>query len=106
MKTRVGVRIVAALGAYAVLVVVGCMAFTALRRFQLPLGRYLVVICGPSLALFTHMSVPLFVQQSALVLPWLLVAAISGRLRRYAVAVFVLVWVGIGWFMHDLWLWR
>ncbi len=64
--------------------------------------RYVYALCGPSLALFTHMGYPLFVKQSLLLVPWLLCGVIEPRLLRVCLLGFAFCWLGIGWYMHNL----
>lgn len=97
-------RVVLALGLYAGLVLVASVAFYHLRQ-GVPEGspvRYAYAFCGPALSLFTHMSYFLFALQSALVLPWLLLGAMRVRARMLAAIGFIVSWLGIGWYMHDL----
>lgn len=65
--------------------------------------RYVYSVFGPALALHTHMSIFLFAQQSLVLMPWLLLGAASPRLMKVAGMGFTLCWLGIGWYMHRLW---
>jgi hypothetical protein len=64
--------------------------------------RYGYALCGPALSLFTHMALPLFTFQSILVLPWLVLGAVSKRARLISVVGFIGSWLAIGWYMYDL----
>jgi hypothetical protein len=93
-----------AMGAYVILVVAAGFAFYWMQRgvaHGLPL-RYAYAVCGPSLALFTHMSYGLFAKQSLLLVPWLLCGAAEPRVVKVCLIGFTLCWLGIGWYMHDL----
>lgn len=97
-------RVAIAIGLYIGLVVIAGLAFSWLRQ-GVPEGspvRYAYALCGPALSLFTHMSYFLFALQSALLIPWLLLGAARAKLQLIAVAGFVISWLGIGWYMHDL----
>lgn len=97
-------RSIVAVGAYLTLVVVASFAFSwmALGGGRGLAPRYSYALCGPALALFTHMSYGLFAAQSLLLLPWLLAGAADARLLKVLLVGFVACWLGIGWYMHNL----
>jgi hypothetical protein len=97
-------RILWAIVGYVLLAVVGAFYFTLTRD---PFKEHsalkpLLALGGPSLSLFTHMSYPLFLLQSLLLLPWLLLGAVRVRLQWLAGAAFAITWLLIGWRMVDL----
>jgi hypothetical protein len=81
MKGSILWRTILAIASYATLVTLAGFAFYFMRlgaeRGLAP--RYAYALCGPSLALFTHMSVVLFAQQSLLLIQWLLFGAAYPR---------------------------
>lgn len=93
-----------AIGLYAGLVAASGVAFTLLRQGVVEDSptRYLYALFGPALSLFTHMGYFLFALQSALLLPWLLLAVTRPGVRHLCSMAFVICWLGIGWYMHDL----
>lgn len=97
-------RVAAALTVYAGLVTAACIVFPLVRQGTpvAPYISYLYALFGPALALFTHMGYFLFVLQSGLLLPWLLLGAIRVQRMRLSAAVFVIGWLAIGWYMHEL----
>ena len=62
----------------------------------------LYFLSGPALSLYTHMSYILFALQNLLLLPWILFGAASSKLMWPCLIGFVVTWLGIGWYMHDL----
>lgn len=89
---------------YVGLVVVAGFFFTVVRK-EIPTGSagtYLYVFFGPALSLFTHMSYFLFAIQSTLLLPWLLLGALKEQAQKLSLFIFVVCWLGVGWYMHDL----
>lgn len=97
-------RVTVAIGLYVGLVLIASVAFYYLRQ-GVPEGspvRYIYALCGSALSLFTHMSYFLFALQSALLLPWLLLGAMRARARMLSAIGFIFSWLGIGWYMHDL----
>jgi len=97
-------RVAVAFLLYAALVTIGGVLFTYLR-VDTP-GRssmqYAYSLGGPALSLFTHMSYILFALQSLLFIPWLLLGALKKNAMRLAIAGFGICWIGVGWYMHDL----
>lgn len=97
-------RIAFAFGIYAALVLIAGIAFYWMRQ-GVPEDsqvRYVYVLCGPALALFTHMGYFLFGTQSLLLIPWLMLGALRARVRNLSIIVFSLTWLSIGWYMYDL----
>ncbi len=104
MMNSIRWRVAMAIGLYIGLVAIAALAFSWLRQ-GVPDGspmRYIYAVCGPALSLFTHMSYSLFALQSALLISWLLLGAVRAKLQLIAAAAFVISWLGIGWYMHDL----
>ena len=97
-------RSIVAVGAYLTLVVVASFVFSWMTlgagRGLAP--RYSYALCGPALALFTHMGYGLFAAQSLLLLPWLLAGATDRRFLKMSLVGFTVCWLGIGWYMHEL----
>lgn len=92
------------MGLYLGLALISGVAFYYLRQ-GVPEGspvRYIYALCGPALSLFTHMSYFLFALQSALLLPWLLLGAMQARATMLSAMGFIVSWLGIGWYMYDL----
>lgn len=89
---------------YVGLVVVAGTVFSFVRQgvaADSP-SRYLYALFGPALSLFTHMGYFLFALQSAMLLPWLLLGATRAQAKKWSTVVFIVSWLGIGWYMHDL----
>lgn len=98
----VGVRVVAVLAIYALIVAAAAVAFQSTRAPASSGPHLYYVIYGPALALFTHMSYVLFAVQTLFLLPWLLWCIVGPRARKIAFPGFCITWLGIGWYMHDL----
>jgi len=97
-------RLAIAIALYGGLALMAGVTFYSLRQGA-PHGspvRYAYILCGPALSLFTHMSYPLFVFQTALVLPWLLLGAVWKRTKTLSALGFIVSWLAIGWRMYDL----
>jgi hypothetical protein len=97
-------RVTVAVGMYLALVIVASAAFYWMRSGISPGSpiRYALILCGSALALFTHMSYILFGLQSLLLVPWLLLGAYRPQAKLIAATGFCVCWLGIGWYMHDL----
>jgi hypothetical protein len=104
MNATVRQKVLVAIGLYAGLVVIAGVAFSFVRQGVLEGSptRYLYALFGPALSLFTHMSYFLFALQSALLLPWLLLGAVRVQAQKWTTIAFIICWLGIGWYMHDL----
>lgn len=104
MKTSMQQRVVVSLAAYFALVVIAAVSFGAMRQgveaSELVHASY--SLCGPSLSLFTHMSYFLFALQSLLLLPWIGLYVLVPKYWHVAVFGFGVTWLGIGWYMRDL----
>lgn len=102
IKRSIGVRLVAALALYVLIVIISATVFQQVREPVVtgPHGYY--IIFGPSLSLFTHMSYFLFALQSLFVIPWLIWCTINPEAKIIAISCFCVAWLGIGWYMHDL----
>jgi hypothetical protein len=97
-------RVALAFGIYIALVVIASVGFYWMRQGiaeDSPV-RYAYALYGPALALFTHMGYFLFGMQSLLLIPWLLLGALWAQARNLSVIGFLLCWLGIGWYMYDL----
>lgn len=104
MNATLRQRVLMAIGLYVGLVVVAGVAFSFMRQGVAegsPM-RYLYTLFGPALSLFTHMSYFLFALQSALLLPWLLLGVMRIKACKWSAIAFTISWLGIGWYMHDL----
>lgn len=97
-------RIALAVGLYLSLVIVASLSFYWVRQGIADGSpvRYAYVLFGSALSLFTHMSYFLFALQSLLLLPWLLLGALRPQARNISIIGFGLCWLGIGWYMYDL----
>lgn len=97
-------RLLLAIGLYVGLVVAAGVAFSFVRQdiAEGSSARYIYALFGPALSLFTHMGYFLFALQSLLLLPWLLLGVIRVDARKLAISAFVVCWLGIGYYMHDL----
>lgn len=97
-------RVAAAVGGYLALTIAAALLYPQLRdsvsRGSAPQQVY--ALCGPALALYTHMSYPLFALLSVLVFPWLLLALYQSSARWPAMALFAIAWLSVGWYMYDL----
>jgi hypothetical protein len=97
-------RLTLAIGLYLLLVLLAAFVFSWVRRGvtgESPV-RYAYILFGPALSLFTHMSYLLFALQSLLLIPWIVGGVLNPKWRRLAVAGFCICWLGIGWYMYDL----
>jgi hypothetical protein len=97
-------RFVVAVSLYILLVIIAGFIFYSLRKGAADdaLYRYINIIYGPALSLFTHMGYFLFFLQSALLIPWLLLGAMQARWTIVSIFGFVSSWLGIGFYMYDL----
>lgn len=97
-------RVALAVGLYLALVIVASISFYWIRQGVADGSpvRYSYVLFGSALSLFTHMSYFLFGLQSLLLLPWLLLGAMHPQTRNVSIGGFGLCWLGIGWYMYDL----
>lgn len=97
-------RLLLAIGLYVGLVVAASVAFSFARQgvAEGSSARYLYALFGPALSLFTHMGYFLFAMQSLLLLPWLLLGTVRVDARKLSIAAFVVCWLGVGYYMHDL----
>jgi len=104
MMSSVSRRVSVAFLLYATLVLVAGLAFYFMRQEVQDgsLLRYAYLLFGPALSLFTHMSYFLFLLQSLLLIPWLLLGAIWTGTAKWAAVGFCVFWLSIGWYMHDL----
>ena len=99
-------RIYIALAIYIALTVLSILGFNFVQQgiYAEPVteGKYIYIIFGPALALFTHMSFVLFFILSILVFPLLFIAVVWSQFRLIFIILFLLSWFGIGWYMYDL----
>jgi hypothetical protein len=102
VKRSTGIRALIAVAIYVLVVAVAAVIFQSTRESASSGPHLYYVIYGPALALFTHMSYVLFALQSLLLVPWLLWSLFRPRTRGIAVAGFCVTWLGIGWYMHEL----
>jgi hypothetical protein len=98
----IGTRGLIAVAIYALLVAVAAIAFQSTRAAASSGPHLYYMIYGVALALFTHMSYVLFALQSLLLVPWLLWGLFRPRTRKMAITGFCITWLGIGWYMHEL----
>ncbi len=96
-----GFRGLIVVGTYAALVITAAMIFQSTREATSSGPHLHYMIYGPALALFTHMSYVLFALLSILLLPWLW-WGLRASARRIASTGFCVTWLGIGWYLHDL----
>lgn len=64
--------------------------------------KFLLTLFGPTLALFTHMSILLFLPLCVPLVALLIVGAIYMQTRVAALVGFVATWLAVGWYLHDL----
>lgn len=64
--------------------------------------KVLLALFGPVLSLFTHMSVFLFLPLCVPLIALSLIGAIYEQSRTAACVGFVITWLAIGWYLHDL----
>jgi hypothetical protein len=64
--------------------------------------KILFALCGPVLALGTHMSVFLWIPLSIPLVGLLVIGAIYTNTRWLTAAMFVISWLAIGWYLKDL----
>jgi hypothetical protein len=97
-------RAVIVIGLYIALVSLAGIAFYWMRQGVAENSpvRYAYALCGPALSLFTHMSYFLFGLQSLLLLPWLALGVARPQMKWISGIGFCLCWLGIGWYMYDL----
>jgi len=98
----VGFRVVAVIAIYALIVAAAALAFQSTREPVSSGPHLFYIIFGPALSLFTHMSYILFAYQTLLLMPWLLLSIVGPRAKRIAILGFYITWIGIGWYMHEL----
>jgi hypothetical protein len=98
----IGVRGLILVAIYALIVAVAAVVFQSTRGAVADGPHLHYMIFGPALSLFTHMSYVLFATQTLLLVPWLLWGLLRPRTRKIAIAGFCITWLGIGWYMHDL----
>ena len=87
---------------YLLLVIVSAYAFSA-RNVELYNSNdsMIYALCGPAISLFTHMSYGLFLMQSVLLIPWVMLFTHSGH-KWIAALGFVVTWFWIGIHMYKL----
>lgn len=97
-------RIVLAVALYLALVFIASVSFYWIRQGVADGSpvRYAYALFGSALSLFTHTSYFLFGLQSLLLLPWLLLGALRPQARNLSIIGFGFCWLGIGWYMYDL----
>jgi hypothetical protein len=64
--------------------------------------KWVLSLFGPVLALFTHMSIFLFLPLSVPLIALLVIGAIYVQTRIAVCIGFVIAWFAIGWYLHDL----
>lgn len=62
----------------------------------------LLVLFGPVLALFTHMSFLLFVPICIPLVGVIVAAAMNQNFRGASAFAFVVIWLALGWWLYDL----
>jgi len=98
--------VILALAIYIALTVISIFGFNYVQQEiyagSVDGGKYIYIIFGPALALFTHMSYILYFILSIFVFPLLLIAVIWDQIRLLFIFLFLLSWFGIGWYLYDL----
>lgn len=102
MTTRPSVRLLLAIIGYVALVIVACWIFASVRTQWNAAAPAYAVLFGPAMALFTHESYLLFMVVSVVVFPGLAVALSTSRFAGVGAVMFVLTWLGSGWWLHRL----
>jgi hypothetical protein len=97
-------RAMLAIAAYiALTVIVTLLSSALLPSSASSFGiKILFALCGPVLALGTHMSVFLWIPLSIPLVGLLVIGAIYANTRWVTAATFVISWLAIGWYLKDL----
>ena len=89
---------------YALLVLISAYSFEWFRHSAelglIPKQTFSVI--GPTLALFTHMSIFLFVPLTMMVLGASMLWVFKPNLRWISLTTFITLWLASGWWMYDL----
>jgi hypothetical protein len=102
VNESVGRKLLLLLGLYLLLTSVSAISFHWVRYSLTGPPRVLFALAGPALSLFTHMSYILFLLQSLLLIPWLVVMALVKRSRVICGVCFGVTWLAIGWHMYEV----
>lgn len=89
---------------YTILVLASIYSFEWFRQ-SVELGlmpKPIYSLLGPSLALFTHMSILLFVPLTAIIFGALFLWVFKPKLKWISLIFFVILWLATGWWMYDL----
>jgi hypothetical protein len=88
---------------YFFAIVAAGVAFSMVRDIESLRSWRLFVfpLFGPALSLFTHMAY-LFPFHTLLLIPWVWLWLAVPRARLVAVAFFLATWIGVGWYMHEV----
>ncbi len=91
---------------YLVVAFAASIAFGLARQYLLSghANRYVFIAFGPAVSMHTHMGLPLFLLQSALLIPFVVVGVASRKYRVPALLATLAVWGYIGWRMAVVFL--
>lgn len=97
-------RVLLAIGGYIALTVLVTLLSSALLPSSAnSLGvKFIFALCGPVLALGTHMSIFLWIPLSFPLVGLLVISALYEKARILAMIAFVVSWLAIGWYLKDL----
>jgi hypothetical protein len=97
-------RALLAVAGYVVLTVVITLLSSAFlpSSASTPSLKILFALCGPVLALGTHMSIFLWMPLSIPLIALLVMSAVFERIRYLAIFVFLIAWLVIGLYLKDL----
>jgi hypothetical protein len=104
MSNTVSKRLIVIALVYTLLVLASIYSFEWLRH-SVELGlisKPTYSLLGPSLALFTHMSILLFIPLTAIVFGALLLWVFKPKLKWISLIFFIILWLATGWWMYDL----
>ena len=99
-------RIAIAIFVYLALALAASVAFGLSRQYLLSghANRYVFIVFGPAVSMHTHMGLPLFLLQSALLVPLVVISVVSHRYRVPALLATLVGWGYIGWRMAVVFL--
>lgn len=104
MSNTISKRLIVICLVYTLLVLASIYSFEWFRQ-SIELGlipKITYSLLGPSLALFTHMSILLFVPLTAIVFGASLLWVFNPKLQWISLIFFVVLWLATGWWMYDL----
>jgi hypothetical protein len=104
MKNSNWISCALAIAAYALLTALIALLYSEISAqiHQIDQARFLLALFGPVLALFTHMSILLFLPLSIPFVALILIGAVFMEARKVSVIAFSISWLSIGWYLAGL----